>query len=159
MDAGQRVEDWLHAKLAFEDDPQNAIVVSAELAKPHRLVAAAAEEVQALRSALERSRERLAHPRQLKRGERWEPDWEALAGPDWRDYERRGRIMELSANTLPLRVSLESADRALRIWDAMLKACETRGIKVSLKSELNARRPTRQMTGSRDCQQADFGFS
>jgi hypothetical protein len=136
MEAGQRDDAWLQTRLAFEDDPLNAVVVSANLMKPHRLVASAVKEVRAQRAALERSRERLANPRQLKQGERWEPDWEALAGPSWSEYERRGRIMDLGANSLPLRVSLESADRALRIWDAMLKACEARRIKVSLKSRL-----------------------
>jgi hypothetical protein len=136
MKASQRDDAWLQARLAFEDEPRNAVVVPAELVAPHRLVAAAAKDVQAQRAALERSRERQAHPRRLKPGERWELDLEALAGPSWGEYERRGRIMDLGPNILPLRVSLESADRSLRIWDAMLKACETRGIKASLKKRI-----------------------
>jgi hypothetical protein len=32
-----------------------------------------------------------------------------------------------------MRVSIESADRALRLWDAVLKACEARGLRISAK--------------------------
>jgi hypothetical protein len=131
MEVGRREDTWLHARLAFEDDPQNAVVVSAELAELHRLVAAAAKEVCAMSAALERSRERLQNPPKRKPGEQWKPNWEALAYPNWRDYEARGEIMDLSACAAPMRVSIETADRALLIWDAVIKACEARGMRAS----------------------------
>lgn len=39
--------------------------------------------------------------------------------------------MELNDDALPVRVSIEAVDRALQIWDALLKACEARGLRVS----------------------------
>jgi len=120
----------LQERLAFENAPENVIVVPAELVKPHRLVAAALPLIRAEIAGLQRSRERQANPRRRKPGEQWKPDWEALRKPNWRDYEQRG-VMELNEDALPVRVSVEASDRALRIWDALLKACEARGLRAS----------------------------
>lgn len=121
----------LQEHLAFEVAPENAIAVPAELTSPHRLVVAAAKEAATERAALFRSLDRIKNPPKPKPGQPWEPDWEALNSPDWRSYEDRGQIMDMASSTLPLKVSIESTDRALRIWDALIKACEARGMVVS----------------------------
>lgn len=118
----------LQERLAFEEDPENAVVVPTELAKPHRLVAGAVPLIRAEVVGLQRSRDYV--PPRPKPGEPARIDWAAIAKPNWRDYEQRG-VMELDADVLPARVSIEAVDRALRIWDALLRACEARGMRVS----------------------------
>jgi hypothetical protein len=41
--------------------------------------------------------------------------------------------MELSDEVLPMRVSIEASGRALRIWDAIIKACATRGMQLAVE--------------------------
>lgn len=123
-------DEKLQSQFLLEADPQNAIFVPAELEKPHRLVVAAAKAVRAERDKLIRSRERANRPR--KPNEPWRFD---MSPANWHEYERHGHI-ELSEDVLPLRVSLEATDRALRIWDAILKACESRGLHVSVEPRL-----------------------
>jgi hypothetical protein len=118
-------------QLAFEQAPENVITVPSELTSAHRLVATALKEAEKERAALHRSLDRINNPPKLKPGQRWEPDWEALQNPSWHSYEDRGRVMDMASGTLPLRVSIESIDRTMRIWDALLKACESRGMLVS----------------------------
>lgn len=125
----------LQEKLAFEATPENSIVVPAELVKPHRLVAAAARVIRAEVAGLQRSRDYV--PPRRKPGELSMMDLEATARPNWRDYEQRG-VMDLDEGVLSVRVSIEAADRALRIWDALIKACEARGMHVSAVSRLVA---------------------
>lgn len=122
-------EDWLQQRLAFELDPHNAVVVAAELVKAHRLVAAAATAARTETSGLLKSRDRKAKPR--KPGALWARTPMLHLKPHWRDYEQRG-VLELDAAVLPLRVSIETVDRALRIWDALIKACGARGLSVSV---------------------------
>lgn len=125
------IDDWLAEQLASEANPARLITVLPDLVKPHALVRAAAASVHAEISGLQRSRAHAERPRKRKPGEQWEPNWEALAKPNWRRYLEMG-VMELDPNTLPLRVSIESADRALRLWDALLKACEARGMRIDI---------------------------
>lgn len=126
-------QDWLQQRLAFERDPQNAIVVAGELVRPHRLVATTAAAARTETAGLLKSRDRKTQPR--KPGVPWKMDETLLFKPHWRDYEQRG-VMELHETVLPLRVSIESVDRALRIWDALIKACGARGLAVSLDRRL-----------------------
>ena len=125
--AALRSDATLQEQLAFEAAPENTIVVPAELAKPHRLVAAALPAVRTEIAELHRSRDYFAPPR--KPGARWQPP--PRFASYWKDYEQRG-VMEFEADTLPIRVSIEASDRALRLWDALLKACEARGMRASM---------------------------
>lgn len=126
-----RPHAWLDQMVSFEAAPENVVVVQAELSNPHPLVAKAAKEARAEHSALLQSRERITNPPKRKPGQRWEPNWEALAKPSWTEYANRGYIMDPASSTLPLRLSIETTDRALRIWDALLKACKARGMRVT----------------------------
>jgi hypothetical protein len=126
-----RRDAGLQERLAFEGNPKNAVVALAELAKPHRLVTSAVPVIRAEVAGLQRSRDYV--PPRRKPDDPWEIDWAATAKPNWRDYEQRG-VMELDEDVLPVRVSIEAVDRALRIWDALLHACEARGMRVSAAS-------------------------
>jgi hypothetical protein len=149
-------DNWLQERLAFETAPENAVLVQAELTNPHRLVASTAKAVSAECAALRRSRERLENPPKLKPGQRWEPDWEAFSSPSWRDYEDRGGIMDLSACSAPMRVSIETADRALRIWDAIIKACEARSMRASAEHLVVKISLGRDYVGLRISEQVDL---
>lgn len=116
---------WLQERIAFEALPENAIMVPADLVKPHPLVKAAAAVVRAEVGALQSDRDRRERP--LKPGERPQ----LFLGPSWREYVKRG-FLEMDPEVLPMRVSIESADRALRLWNALLRACEARGLRVTL---------------------------
>ena len=124
--AALRRDASLQERLAFESTPENSVTVPAELVKPHRLVAAANEAVRAQAAELQRSRDYEARPRM--RGEPWK--FPPTFKPSLREYEQRG-VIEPDEGSLPVRVSFDAADRAFRIWDALLKACEARGLLVS----------------------------
>lgn len=122
---------WLTERLAFESDSANHIVVADELIQPHSLVRQTAKALEEYRRKLESSRKRFEEP--PKRTAKWQPDFSAFSKPSWRDYLSKGYI-EMHGEVLPLRVSLQTADRALRLWDTLIKACVSRKIKVSLGS-------------------------
>ncbi|MUI13937.1 hypothetical protein GJV26_15960 [Massilia dura] len=118
---------WLQERIAFEARPENVITVPDELLKPHPLVKAAAAAVRKEIAALQLNREERERPR--KPAERPQ----LILGPSWNKYMERG-FLEIDAGVLPMRVSIEFADRALRLWDAVLKACEVRGLHISIRS-------------------------
>ncbi|WUR11927.1 hypothetical protein E7V67_019805 [[Empedobacter] haloabium] len=124
-------DDWLRDRIAFEAAPANAIVVFPDLVKPHPLVRSAAAAVRTEINGLQRSRAHAERPKKRKPGAPWEPDWGALSRPSWRRYLETG-VMEIDPAVLPLRVSIESADRALRLWDTLLKACVARGLRIEM---------------------------
>lgn len=121
----------LHEQLTFEALPENVIVVASDLINPHRLVVAAAKAAEKERTGLLRSLDRTKNPPKLKPGQQWVPDVLTFTGPRWSEYESRGCIMSITDSPLPLGVSIESIGRALRIWDALLKAFESRNLPVS----------------------------
>lgn len=126
--AARAIDPWLVKCCAFEKQPENAISVQPELVRPHRLVAQTVRDLVKVRAALEKSKARLFNPPSRPVGE--PPTLNS--GPHWRDYARRGHLPELSPGALPLRVSIEAADRALRIWDALIKASVRRKLSVSV---------------------------
>jgi hypothetical protein len=128
-------EIWLQEMLAFENDPINKITVEAELHAAHPAVVSAAKALKVRLAELQKSQEELERPRVYRPGQRWEPNWEALRLGGWRDYERNGQVIDLSG--VPLCVSAGAADRALRIWDALIKACASRGINLSADGVLS----------------------
>ena len=119
---------WLSEQLAFEADHVNKVAVAPELIRPHPLVRQTAHALAEYRRKLEASRKRAESP--SKSRHRTQPDYSAFSKPSWRDYVDKGYI-ELHGEVLPLRVSLEAADRALRLWDALIKACINRKMDVS----------------------------
>lgn len=121
--------EWLTERIAFEANSANRIIVPDELTRPHLLVRQTAKIFEEYRRKLEVSRKRVETPQ--KRTAKWEPDFGAFSSPNWSDYLHKGYI-ELRGEVLPLRVSLETADRALRLWDAVIKACVSRKIEISL---------------------------
>jgi hypothetical protein len=120
---------WLSEQLAFEGDQANKVVVAPELIRPHPLVHKTAQALAEYRRKLEVSRKRAEAP--PKPRDRWQPDFSGFSKPSWRDYVDKGYI-ELHGEVLPLRVSLEVTDRALRLWDALIKACINRKMNISL---------------------------
>lgn len=120
---------WLAEQLAFEADRSNKVVVTGELIRPHPLVRQTAQAVTEYRRKLEASRKRAESP--PKPRDRWQPDFSAFSRPSWREYVDKGYI-ELDGDVLPLRVSLNLTDRALRLWDALIKACVDRKMAISL---------------------------
>lgn len=126
---GSEDQEWFRERIELEKDPANKVLVQSELGVPHPLVKAALRAFTKHREALERSRlavEEGKRPRPPSA--RWEPNFAALRRPRWSDYVQQGVVVDLPEDILPLRVSIESADRALRIWDALLKACSSRCI-------------------------------
>jgi hypothetical protein len=129
--AAKNVEDdtWLKECKVFESSPANAIRVPQEMEKPHALVVKTMRALKEYRVALEKSRKRAEAPPKPKA--RWQPDPFAFVKPRWSDYLQNG-VIELAGDVLPLKVSLDTADRALRIWDALIKACVCRDMTVSI---------------------------
>lgn len=121
--------DWLSEQLAFEADQANRVVVPPDLIRPHPLVRQTAQVVNEYRRKLEASRKRAETPSKAR--DRRQPDFSAFTKPNWREYLEKGYI-ELPGDVLPLRVSLEVTDRALRLWDALIKACINRKMDISL---------------------------
>jgi hypothetical protein len=121
----------LMKSLASKTAAANFINVDAVLTSPHALVKAAAKRVNELINALEKSRARINAPKAPKL-KTWEPDFSRLSGPHWENYVDKGCVMDLPEDVLPMRVSIEASDRALRIWDALIKACVARKMKVSI---------------------------
>lgn len=126
--AARAIDPWLVKCSAFEKLPENAISVQPELMRPHHLVAQTVRELVKVRAALEKSKARLLNPTSRPLGE--PPSLNS--GPHWRDYARRGHLPELSSGALPLRVSIEASGRALRIWDALIKASVRRKLNISV---------------------------
>lgn len=121
-------ESWLQEMLEFEKKPVNAIVVESELIAPHPAVKAAANALKITLAKLEKARQDSERPRDHRPGQR-RLNWEVIGSSALYGYERRGQVIDLVG--VPLRVSAGAADRALRIWDALIKACASRGITLS----------------------------
>ena len=121
--------DWLNGGLAFEKDSLNAIVVADTLQAPSRLVAHTKKQADDLIANLERSRARSLKPK--KTDKKWEPDFSPP--PHWGVYADKG-FLHMPGGGLPLRVSIEQVDRALRIWDALIKAAVGRNFVVSVEN-------------------------
>lgn len=120
---------WLADRLAFEAAQENKVIVAPELTRPHPLVRQTAKTLSEYRRNLEVSRKRAEAP--PSPGNQGQPDFSAFSMPSWREYLSKGHI-ELPGDVLPLRVSLDGADRALRLWDALIKACIDRKMDISL---------------------------
>jgi hypothetical protein len=120
---------WLSERLTFEADQANKVIVESELTRPHPLVRQTIKILDEYRRNLEASKKRAEAP--PKPRDRWQPDFSAFGRPSWREYLSKGYI-ELHGEALPLRVSLDAADRALRLWDALIKACIDRKMEISL---------------------------
>jgi len=128
-------ETWLQSRLSIETDSGSTITVEQELQNPHPFVKAAQKWVRREIIELYRSRDAVVNHSKTRS---LEPNFEALNKPSWSGYIGRGSVMESPPDILPLRVSIEQSDRALRIWDALIKACVVRKIKVSV-AELRLR--------------------
>lgn len=98
-------------------------------ASPHPLVHQTAKVLDEYRRKLEVSRKLTDSP--PKRRARSSPEIYPVSGLGWEEYLRKGYI-ELRGNVLPLRVSLGAANRALRLWDALIKACVERNMDIAL---------------------------
>jgi hypothetical protein len=123
-------ESWLEQRLAFEADPANAIEVPLELMQTHKLVAATARAFDVMRRGLEKSLDRTINPPpRVVRGVPVPPT--RNPPPYWSEYVRKGHVPDLPVDVLPMRISLDAGDRALRIWDALVKACVARGMTVA----------------------------
>ncbi|MYN45934.1 hypothetical protein GTP23_12835 [Pseudoduganella sp. FT93W] len=125
-------DHWLAERLAFEEDPANKIVVADELLNPDKIVVGASKVLRELLALIGRSKKY-----EDARFEREKLPWtgvhhEYFGDNSWSNYLSRGGIIELPHDALPTRVSIESVDRALRLWDAIIKAAKNRGIKVNL---------------------------
>lgn len=124
---------WLAGRLTFEKSPANFIAVQEKLVRPHAFVTSTLRALEATRKKFEKSRALADKPRKhAARYEMREPNFESFSTRSWRDYLHKGHL-SISGDVLPLRVSLETADRALCIWDAIIKACAARDIQAELK--------------------------
>lgn len=128
-DEWRKQEGLLAAQISFEKAPENKIIVAAVLVQPHALVASSLRAIAKVRSTLEKSRADAEKPKKRLSGAGWAPNFN---GMKWYDHERRGLLLDPTDTVLPLRVSLEAVDRALRIWDALIKGAVGRGMKAGL---------------------------
>jgi hypothetical protein len=122
--------EWLDARLSFEKDPVNRIGVGPTLDAPTALVRQTRKVAEKHIAQIERSR--IMYLARGKNSDTWlAPRLPTL--PAWSFYRRKG-YLELSGENLPMRVSVESVDRALRIWDAIVKAAEARGLALNIEA-------------------------
>lgn len=135
MPAGLATEDesWLEERLQEEKHPGARIVVPAQLVRPHRLVAQTSQVLRRHKADLEKARRAAEASAVRHPSAAWEPNYSAFMRPSWNDYVRLAVMTELPRDVLPLRVSLESAERALRLWDSLLKGCERRGMTAEIR--------------------------
>jgi hypothetical protein len=120
--------EWLDASLSFERDSANLITVGPVLEAPVPLVKEAKKIAEQYAAQLEKSHAE-KRARETSRGEWVMP---RFTRPSWSEYSRRG-FMELSSQILPMRISAQTLNRALRIWDALLKAAKVRGLSASIE--------------------------
>jgi hypothetical protein len=122
--------EWLEARLSFEKDPLNQITVSATLDVPSDLVKEAKKAAALQISQIQQGRKdeiaRDKHPGGWRMPEN-------SMYMHWWDYSRRG-CFDLTGGVLPTRVSMQSVDRALRIWDAIVKTAEARGLALNIEA-------------------------
>lgn len=123
----QEDEQWLNERLAFESLPENAIPVEERPARWHPVVLPL---VKRLQSA-------------VKDAHTWErqarvPDNTRARGPHlwldknsylWDSFTANGRILDLGHKS-PLRVSINTWERAVAILNACLQAAKSRGFEV-----------------------------
>lgn len=122
--------DWLGARISFENDPANRITVGEALDTPTGLVTRAKNTADKLVAELERSREEISAPRKPQKV--WTMPTNS-PGAYWPTYAEKG-YLELAEDILPMRVSIRCLDRSLRIWDALLKAAQARGLSRSIET-------------------------
>lgn len=120
--------EWLDARLLFEKDPANRITVSPTLDAPTALV-------RQTKKVADKRVSQIDHSRILNfvRGKKSD-DWLAArlpASPEWDIYCRKG-LIEFGGAHLPMRVSMHSVERALRIWDALIKAAKIRRLSPAI---------------------------
>ncbi|MFC7513876.1 hypothetical protein ACFQUU_02540 [Herbaspirillum sp. GCM10030257] len=122
---------WLKERIAFEREAEHQIVVEMSLRRPHPLVRDCRRVVDQARKNLESARKKAEKAKRSQSKKHREPDFSIFDSHSWSHYESHG-YLEIPDSVLPLRVSLESADRALCIWDTLLKAAESRGFECQL---------------------------
>jgi hypothetical protein len=127
---------WLRGKLAFEKDPSNVIVVPAVLQDPHPAIVKAAKDLARRISDLDSARRKWESRPAKRPGARWEPELFSDGAWELKVFDDGGQVFDLTG--VPLRVSSSTADRALRIWDALIKACTLRGLKMAPTGVLTA---------------------
>lgn len=114
-----KVDPWLTARLAEEKDPGNFIAAPLELSRPSKLLAVT---IKAIAAAGRESAEHL-----LRRPPH-------IITPESSAY-RNGLLVRLPSPALALRVSPASAERAIRLMDALIKACEVRNLAISIDKQ------------------------
>lgn len=120
--------EWLDTRLSFEKDPANRITVSPTLDAPTTLV-------RQTKKAADKRVSQIDHSRILNfvRGKKSD-DWLAArlpASPEWDIYCRKG-LIEFGGVYLPMRVSMQGVERALRIWNALIKAAKIRRLSPAI---------------------------
>ena len=120
-------ERWLLDQLNSERGPDRTITIDDDLSAALPAVASAASEFRKKISQLEKSRLATEKASKRVRGEKWEPNFAALDPEGWQRFSEKGKIIALPPKSLPLQVSEKSVDRALRIWNALMLACQARG--------------------------------
>ena len=125
-----RDDPVLMAALTFEAVPENFIEVTGELIQPHPIVRETAKKVRDEIDGIERDRAEQMRPKKPRLHSA--PKLRSLhKGPSWFMYRLR-HVLELGGDILPMKVSIDTAERALRIWDALIEAFGVRQLKVML---------------------------
>lgn len=124
-------EAWLRERIAFEEAPENHIVVEEKPLRWHKVIATlrddlrqAAKELEASRRAVERMEK---HP-QLRQGVNWD-------GVMWRQAADRGQILSLTHKPMPLRVSSLGYERALAILNTIAREAERRSFTIAFNEK------------------------
>lgn len=125
---GPAKAEWLDARLSFEKDPANRITVSPALDAPTTLV-------RQTKKAADKRVSQIDHSRILNfvRGKKSD-DWLAArlpASPEWDIYCKKG-LIEFGGAHLPMRVSMQGVERALRIWNALITAAKIRRLSPAI---------------------------
>ena len=130
-------EQWLQDQVKMERGPDRVITIDDDLSAALPAVAAAARAFSVKLAQLEKSRLAIEKASKRAPGEKWEPTRASLDPNGWRQFVEKGEIIGLPPESLPLQVSEESVDRALRIWNALMVACIARGHKLTTAGMLS----------------------
>lgn len=121
-------DDWLAERIAFEELPENRIVVDMAPRRWHGAVAPMHDELQEAVKKL---------PKQRRDAERAEKYPNAVRGPDfdgwgWKQFTYAGQVLIATHHSAPMRVTPLTYERALGIFNAICIAAEGRQFSVTL---------------------------